>query len=44
MNGIAAPIVAIEPARPDFLDSRRAVSVVMVVYMTGRARGERDRC
>ncbi|WP_374574107.1 glycosyltransferase family 2 protein [Phenylobacterium sp.] len=42
MNGIAAPIVAVEPAAPldDFLRSRRRVSVVMVVYMTGEALGE----
>lgn len=38
MNGIAAPIVAYEPApTPDFLKVRRKVSVVMVVYMTGEA-------
>jgi N-acetylglucosaminyl-diphospho-decaprenol L-rhamnosyltransferase len=41
MNGIAAPIVAAEPApTPDFLTSRRSVSVVMVVYMTGAALEE----
>lgn len=42
MNGIAAPIVAAEPAAPldDFLRSRRRVSVVMVVYMTGEALSE----
>lgn len=42
MNGIAAPIVAAEPAPPldDFLRSRRRVSVVMVVYMTGEALAE----
>lgn len=42
MNGIAAPIVAVEPAAPlgDFLRSRRRVSVVMVVYMTGEALTE----
>ena len=38
MNGIAAPIVAVEPAPlPDFLQPRHTVSVVMVVYMTGEA-------
>ena len=41
MNGIAAPIVAVEPApTPDFLTARRSVSVVMVVYMTGVALEE----
>jgi N-acetylglucosaminyl-diphospho-decaprenol L-rhamnosyltransferase len=47
MNGIAAPIVAVEPApTPDFpnaLDfkgARRSVSVVMVVFMTGPALEE----
>lgn len=41
MNGIAAPIVAQEPApTPDFLSSRRPVSVVMVVYMTGASLDE----
>ena len=42
MNGIAAPIVAVEPAAPleSFLRSRRRVSVVMVVYMTGEALTE----
>jgi GT2 family glycosyltransferase len=41
MNGIAAPIVAQEPASaPDFLSTRRTVSVVMVVYMTGAALDE----
>lgn len=38
MNGIAAPIVAAELVEtPDFLRSRRSVSVIMVVYMTGEA-------
>jgi N-acetylglucosaminyl-diphospho-decaprenol L-rhamnosyltransferase len=38
MNGIAASIVAHAPATmPEFLSSRRSVSVVMVVYMTGPA-------
>jgi GT2 family glycosyltransferase len=38
MNGIAAPIVAVETAPlQDFLRPRRTVSVVMVVYMTGEA-------
>ena len=41
MNGIAAPIVAAEPVEtPDFLRSRRSVSVIMVVYMTGEALSE----
>ena len=41
MNGIAAPIVAVEPApTSDFLKARRGVSVVMVVYMTGTALEE----
>lgn len=41
MNGIAAPIVAVESApTPDFLSARRSVSVVMVVYMTGAALEE----
>lgn len=38
MNGIAASIVAVEPApTPSFVSDRRTVSVVMVVYMTGEA-------
>src|SRR5579859_3264912 len=38
MNGIAAPIVAVESAElPEFLSARPSVSVVMVVYMTGVA-------
>jgi N-acetylglucosaminyl-diphospho-decaprenol L-rhamnosyltransferase len=46
MNGIAAPIVAVEPAPtpdfpiPDFKGARRTVSVVMVVFMTGAALEE----
>ncbi|RAK57839.1 glycosyltransferase family 2 protein [Phenylobacterium deserti] len=45
MNGIAAPIVAVEPARlPDFLRPRRSVSVVMVVYMTGEALEQSLQC
>ncbi|HEY2357532.1 MAG TPA: glycosyltransferase family 2 protein [Phenylobacterium sp.] len=41
MNGIAAPIVAVESAStPSFLEGRRTVSVVMVVYMTGVALDE----
>jgi hypothetical protein len=47
MNGIAVPIVAVEPAptpdfltSPDFKGARRSVSVVMVVYMTGPALEE----
>ncbi|HEX3700779.1 MAG TPA: glycosyltransferase family 2 protein [Phenylobacterium sp.] len=45
MNGIAAPIVAAEPVdTPDFLNRRRRVSVVMVVYMTGQALEESLDC
>lgn len=45
MNGIVAPIVAVEPARtPDFLRSRPSVSVVMVVYMTGEALEQSVAC
>jgi hypothetical protein len=45
MNGIAAPIVAYEPAPPqDFLKHRRKVSVVMVVYMTGEALQQSVEC
>jgi len=45
MNGIAAPIVAYEPApTPVFLKPRRKVSVVMVVYMTGEALNESLAC
>jgi N-acetylglucosaminyl-diphospho-decaprenol L-rhamnosyltransferase len=45
MNGIAAPIVAVEPApAPDFLRLRRKVSVVMVVYMTGEALEQSVAC
>jgi hypothetical protein len=41
MNGIAAPIVAAEPVEtPEYLRSRRSVSVIMVVYMTGEALSE----
>ena len=41
MNGIAAQIVAAEPApTPEYLRPRRRVSVVMVVYMTGEALAE----
>ncbi|THD60545.1 glycosyltransferase family 2 protein [Phenylobacterium sp.] len=41
MNGIAAPIIAVEPASvPEFLAKRRSVTVVMVVYMTGPALEE----
>src|ERR1700744_1624948 len=46
MNGIATPIVAVEPAPtpdfsiPDFKGARRTVSVVMVVFMTGAALEE----
>lgn len=45
MNGIAAPIIAVEPApMPDFLRARRSISVVMVVYMTGKALEESLAC
>ena len=45
MNGIAAPIVAYEPApTQDFLKLRRKVSVVMVVYMTGEALQQSVEC
>ena len=45
MNGIAAPIVAVEPApMPEFVRPRRSVSVVMVVYMTGEALQESVQC
>jgi len=45
MNGIAAPIVAYEPApTQDFLELRRKVSVVMVVYMTGEALQQSVEC
>src|SRR5688572_26194007 len=43
MNGVAAPIVAHEPAPLESVDGvdglqpRRSVSVVMVAYMTGEA-------
>lgn len=41
MNGVAAPIIAAEPApTPEFPGRRRRVSVVMVVYMTGQALEE----
>lgn len=45
MNGIAVPIVAVEPAlTPEFLRPRRSVSVVMVVYMTGEALEQSVEC
>ena len=51
MNGIAAPIVAYEPApTPDdlapreYLNTRPKVSVVMVVYMTGEALAQSLTC
>ena len=45
MNGIAAPIVAVEVADPPaFLKARRSVSVIMVVYMTGEALSESLQC
>jgi N-acetylglucosaminyl-diphospho-decaprenol L-rhamnosyltransferase len=45
MNGIAAPIVAVESTSlPDFLRPRRRVSVVMVVYMTGEALEQSVAC
>ena len=45
MNGIVAPIVAVEPALgPAFLRSRPSVSVIMVVYMTGEALEQSVAC
>src|SRR6476646_8642689 len=45
MNGAAASIVAVDPAAaPDDAARRPAVSVVMVVYMTGAALGESLAC
>jgi hypothetical protein len=45
MNGVAAPILAVEPAAvPDDLRRRRSVSVVMVVYMTGEALEQSVAC
>jgi GT2 family glycosyltransferase len=45
MNGVAAPIIAAEPAEiPDFVSVRRSVSVVMVVYMTGEALDQSLAC
>ena len=45
MNGIVAPIVAVEPASAaEFLRSRPSVSVVMVVYMTGEALEQSVAC
>ena len=45
MNGIAAPIVAVESTPlTDLLRPRRSVSVVMVVYMTGEALAESVAC
>ncbi len=44
MNGIAAPIVAVEPAPEVFWSPRRRVSVVMVVYMTGEALHQSVEC
>ena len=45
MNGIAAPIIASEPFESsDVLRSRRSVSVIMVVYMTGEALRESVQC
>jgi N-acetylglucosaminyl-diphospho-decaprenol L-rhamnosyltransferase len=45
MNGIAAPIVALEPIETsDVLGARASVSVVMVVYMTGEALHESVAC
>ena len=45
MNGIAAPILAVERApTPDFRAARPGVSVVMVVYMTGVALTESVAC
>src|SRR5690606_41549442 len=45
LNGIAAPVVAVEPAPEQvFWSPRRRVSVVMVVYMTGEALEQSVRC
>jgi hypothetical protein len=45
MNGIAAPIVAVEAVETaDFLRPRRSVSVIMVVYMTGEALSQSLEC
>ncbi len=45
MNGIVAPIVAVERTRlPEFLRPRRRVSVIMVVFMTGEALEESVNC
>jgi GT2 family glycosyltransferase len=45
MNGIAAPIVALEPIEmSDVLGAHASVSVVMVVYMTGEALHESVAC
>ena len=45
MNGIVAPIVAVESALPaDFLRARPSISVVMVVYMTGEALEQSVAC
>lgn len=46
MNGIARPIVAVEPGPrlEDFLRSRKTVSVIMVVYMTGEALEQSVAC
>jgi GT2 family glycosyltransferase len=45
MNGIATPIVAVEGASlSEVLRPRRAVSVVMVVYMTGEALDQSLAC
>jgi hypothetical protein len=40
MNGIAAPVVAVGSAAANAPESRRSVSVIMVVYMTGDALKE----
>ncbi|MGH6963521.1 MAG: glycosyltransferase family 2 protein [Phenylobacterium sp.] len=45
MNGIAAPIIASEPLETaEALPSRRSVSVIMVVYMTGEALQQSVQC
>jgi hypothetical protein len=45
MNGIAASIVAVEPAEPlEFGAMRPSISVVMVVFMTGEALVESVAC
>jgi len=44
MNGIAAPFAVVGAASADFFAPGRAVSVIMVVYMTGEALQESVAC